>query len=248
MNQKNRCQETVLVTSTQVDARTKREQRVRAAVSAPRQTLPSQQRRFKGGTTGFMVAVHVLATIALLPRFWSWQGLIAFVVLYWMTVLGVTLGLHRLVAHRSFEVPGWLERVLVVMGTLAAQSGPIDWVALHRHHHRFSDQPNDHHDAGRGLWWSHSEWMLHDIPALKEKHRYAGDLLKDRFYVWLDRWFLLLQIPLGLGLYWYGEAAGVHGGGRWPGSLGHPSPFSSRVSRDLAGQFGHPCFWLPELQ
>ena len=186
---------------------------MRAAVMAPRQTLPSTQRRLKGGTTSFMVVIHVLATVALLPRFWSWQGLVAFAVLYWMTVLGVTLGLHRLVAHRSFEVPGGLERVLVVMGTLACQSGPIDWVALHRHHHRFSDQPNDHHDAGRGLWWSHSEWMLHDIPALKEKHRYAGDLLSDRFYVWLDRWFLVLQIPLGLALYWYGEAAGVHGGG-----------------------------------
>ena len=34
-------------------------------------------------------------------------------------------------------------------------------------HHRFSDQPTDHHDAGRGLWWAHSEWMLHDIPALR---------------------------------------------------------------------------------
>ena len=202
-----------MVTSTPADASTKRELRMRAAVMAPRQTLPSQQRRLKGGTTSFMVVIHVLATVALLPRFWSWQGLVAFAVLYWMTVLGVTLGLHRLVAHRSFEVPGWLERVLVVMGTLACQSGPIDWVALHRHHHRFSDQPNDHHDAGRGLWWSHSEWMLHDIPALKEKHRYAGDLLSDRFYVWLDRWFLVLQIPLGLALYWYGEAAGVHGGG-----------------------------------
>ena len=202
-----------MVTSTPADASTQRELRTRAAVMAPRQTLPSTQSRFKGGTTGFMVVIHVLATVALLPRFWSWQGLVAFGVLYWMTVLGVTLGLHRLMAHRSFEVPGWLEKVLVMMGSLAAQSGPIDWVALHRHHHRFSDQPNDHHDAGRGLWWSHSEWMLHDIPALKEKHRYAGDLLRDRFYVWLDRWFLVLQIPLGLALYWYGESAGVHGGG-----------------------------------
>ena len=208
-----RCKETVLVTSTQADTSTNRELRIRAALRTPRQKLPAQQRRLKAGTTSFMVVIHVLACVALLPRFWSWQGFVAFGVLYWTTVLGVTLGLHRLVAHRSFEVPGWLERILVVMGTLAAQSGPIDWVALHRHHHRFSDQPNDHHDAGRGLWWSHSEWMLHDIPALKEKHRYAGDLLKDRFYVWLDRWFLLLQIPLGLALYWYGEAAGIHGGG-----------------------------------
>ena len=57
-----------------------------------------------------MLAMHVGAVFALLPRFWSWQGLVAFGVLYWMTVLGVTLGLHRLMAHRSFEAPKWLER------------------------------------------------------------------------------------------------------------------------------------------
>ena len=83
------------------------------------------------GTTSFMVVMHVLATVALLPRFWSWQGLVAFGVLYWVTVLGVTLGLHRLVAHRSLVVPVWVERVLVIMGTLACQSGPIEWVGLH---------------------------------------------------------------------------------------------------------------------
>ena len=130
-------------------------------------SLPASQRKLKVGTTLFMLAMHVGAVFALLPRFWSWQGLVAFGVLYWMTVLGVTLGLHRLMAHRSFEAPKWLERVLVVMGTLGCQGGPVEWVGLHRHHHKFSDQPNDHHDAGRGLWWSHSEWMLHSIPALK---------------------------------------------------------------------------------
>ncbi len=160
-----------------------------------------------------MLALHVAATFALLPRFWSWQGLAAFLILYWITVLGVTLGLHRLVAHRSFVAPRWVERVLVIMGSLACQSGPIEWVALHRHHHKFSDQPNDHHDAGRGFWWSHSEWMLHEIPALQHSDRLAGDLLSDPFFCWLDHWFLLLQIPLGLGLFWLGELASVPGGG-----------------------------------
>jgi len=121
--------------------------------------------------------------------------------------------LHRLLAHRSFEAPKWLERLLVLMGTLACQSGPIEWVGLHRHHHRYSDQPNDHHDAGRGLWWAHSEWMLHHIPALEHVQRLTGDLRRDPFYRWLDRWFLLVQLPLGMALYWYGQAAGVHGGG-----------------------------------
>ena len=190
-----------------------REQQLRDGLIAPRTPLPLRQRKFKSGTTSFMLVMHVLAVVALLPRFWSVQGVVALAVLYWMTVLGVTLGLHRLVAHRSFEVPKWLERVLVLMGTLACQSGPIEWVGLHRHHHRYSDQPNDHHDAARGLWWAHSEWMLHQIPALEHVQRLTGDLQRDPLYRWLDRWFLLLQLPLGAALYWYGQRAGVHGGG-----------------------------------
>jgi len=96
-----------------------------------------------------MLANHVGAVAALLPMFWSWWGVFTFAFLYWVTVLGVTLGLHRLVAHRSFETPHWLERLLVLMGTLSAQGGPVEWVGLHRHHHKYSDQENDHHDAGR---------------------------------------------------------------------------------------------------
>ncbi len=179
----------------------------------PRQPLPPYQRKFRAGTTSFMLAMHVAAIFALLPRFWSWQGVSCFVLLYWTTVIGVTLGLHRLVAHRSFVAPTWVERILVIMGSLACQSGPIEWVALHRHHHKFSDQPNDHHDAGRGFWWSHSEWMLHEIPALRHSDRLAGDLLADPFFRWLDHWFLLLQIPLGLTLFWFGEVHQINGGG-----------------------------------
>ena len=193
--------------------RENRDTRLRRRVAAPRQPLTARQRKLRGGTTVFMLVIHVGAVAALLPRFWSWQGVAALAVMYWITVVGVTLGLHRLAAHRGFEAPQWVERFLVLMGTLACQSGPIEWVGLHRHHHLYSDQPNDHHDAGRGLWWAHSEWMLHDIPALREIHRFTGDLERDPFYRWLDQWFLLLQFPLGAALWFYGQSAGVHGGG-----------------------------------
>ncbi len=194
-------------------ANSQQERQLLAGLRRRRQPLPPRQRRYKLGTTGFMLVMHVAAVVALLPRFWSWQAVLALAFLYWMTVLGVTLGLHRLVTHRSFSAPTWLERTLVLMGAMACQSGPIEWVGLHRHHHKFSDQPNDHHDAGRGLWWAHSGWMLHQIPALEHVERLTGDLQRDPFYRWLDRWFLLLQVPLGVALYTYGELAGVHGGG-----------------------------------
>ncbi len=203
----------ILATSVPESSSSARNLRLRAGIVAPREPLPKSQKKFRTGTTSFMLAIHIAATVALLPRYWSLQGLLVFGFLYWTTVLGVTLGLHRLVAHRSFNAPKWVEKILVLMGSLACQSGPIEWVALHRHHHKFSDQPNDHHDAGRGFWWSHSEWMLHEIPALRHSGQLVGDLITDPFFRWLDHWFLLLQIPLILCLYWYGEIAQVHGGG-----------------------------------
>ena len=113
----------------------RQEARMRARLVEPRQPLPRTQKKFKTGTTGFMLVMHVGAVFALLPMFWSWQAVVALAVLYWVTVLGVTLGLHRLVSHRSFTAPRWVERTLVLMGALACQSGPIEWVGLHRHHH-----------------------------------------------------------------------------------------------------------------
>jgi len=84
---------------------------------------------------------------------------------------------------------------------------------LHRHHHKFSDQPNDHHDVVRGFWWAHMEWMFHDVPAIKEVEKFTEDMQTDPFYRWLDRWFLLLQFPLAIFLYLYGETNNIHGGG-----------------------------------
>ncbi|WP_320673654.1 acyl-CoA desaturase [Prochlorococcus sp. MIT 1341] len=202
-----------MVSDISVSQKTSRELRLREGIGLRRKRLPLSQRKFRAGTTGFMFLMHVAAVFALLPRFWSLPAVLAFSFLYWVTVLGVTLGLHRLLAHRSFDTPVWVERIFVFMGSLACQSGPIEWVALHRHHHKFSDQPNDHHDAGRGFWWSHSEWMLHEIPALRISDKFVGDLVQDPFYCWLDHWFLLLQIPLGLALYWVGNLTQVHGGG-----------------------------------
>ena len=91
------------------------------------------------GTLAFMVVVHAMALVALLPRFWSWQAAATLAILYWVTAcLGVTIGYHRLLSHRSFQVPQWLERFFATCGALSCQHGPIDWVGLHRHHHKFS--------------------------------------------------------------------------------------------------------------
>jgi fatty-acid desaturase len=108
----------------------------------------------------FMGALHVLALVALLPQFWSLTAIGTLAVLYWVTAcLGVTIGYHRLLSHRAFRVPRWLERFFATCGALSCQHGPIDWVGLHRHHHKFSDTEPDHHNSHRGFWWSHMGWI-----------------------------------------------------------------------------------------
>ena len=159
-----------------------------------------------------MAAIHILAALALLPMFWSWQAASTLLILYWVTAcLGVTIGYHRLLCHRSFRLPQWLERFFATCGALSCQQGPIDWVGLHRHHHKFSDTDADHHNSNRGFWWSHMGWMFEEIPAMATVPRFTADLAKDAYYRWLNKHFLSLQLPLAGLLFWIGTVTGAGG-------------------------------------
>ncbi|NJL45761.1 MAG: acyl-CoA desaturase [Leptolyngbyaceae cyanobacterium SM2_3_12] len=156
-------------------------------------------------TLSFMVAVHSIALLAFLPGLFSWTAVAVALLLHWFTgCLGITLGWHRLISHRSFQVPKWLEYFFVFCGTLACQHGPIMWVGLHRHHHAYSDQSLDHHDSNKGFWWSHMGWMLRDVPARHEVSRFIGDIKDDPFYQFCEKYFLVMQVALGIGLYFLG--------------------------------------------
>jgi len=164
------------------------------------------------GTIFFMVAIHILSLIALQPKFWSLPAVTSLLFFYWVTAcLGVTLGYHRLLSHRSFIVPRWLGRYFATCGAISCQHGPIDWGGLHRHHHSFSDTEVDHHNSKKGFWWSHMGWMFKDVEALKAVPKLSADLIKDPYYRFLNKHFLFLQIPIGLSLYAIGQKLGVGG-------------------------------------
>ena len=155
-------------------------------------------------TVIFFTLVHILALFA--PWYFSWQALGLTLFLHWLFgSIGICLGYHRLLSHRSFRVPKWLEYLIAVIGTLALQGGPIFWVAGHRLHHAHTeDERDDPYSAKRGFWWSHMLWMLYPEAKFFDQDqysRYAPDLAKEPVYQWLNRYFLLLQIPLGLLLY-----------------------------------------------
>lgn len=153
----------------------------------------------------YFAIIHVVALLAFLPQFFSWKAIAVSFVLYCLTGgVGVTLGFHRLISHRSFTAPKWLEYILLFCGTLSCQGGPIDWVGLHRMHHKFSDTAPDPHDSNRGFWWSHMGWMLFNIPADKDIPRYTQDIKDDPFYLFCQKYLILMQLVLGLLLYLWG--------------------------------------------
>lgn len=155
----------------------------------------------------FFAGVHALALLA--PWFFSWSALGVAIFLHWLFgSVGICLGYHRLLTHRSLHVPKGLEYAIAFIGSLALQGGPIFWVAGHRRHHTYTeDVDKDPYSAKRGFWWSHMGWLLYERPEFFEyesNRKFAPDLAKDEFYRWLDRYYLLLQIPLGVGLYLLG--------------------------------------------
>ena len=152
-----------------------------------------------------LVIFHIGAICAFLPGFFSWQAVGVAVLLHWITGgLGITLGWHRLLSHRSFQVPKWLEYFFALCGTLALQGGIIWWVGLHRHHHLHSDEDVDHHDSKKGFLWSHVRWMCYEIPAESDIPRFTKDIVNDKFYQFLNNYFFPLQVVLGVVLYFIG--------------------------------------------
>ncbi|MDS3860031.1 fatty acid desaturase [Thermosynechococcaceae cyanobacterium BACA0444] len=158
-------------------------------------------------SVAFFALVHGLACLA--PWFFSWSALGVLLVLHWLFgSIGICLGYHRLLSHRSFKVPRWLEYPIAVIGALALQGGPIFWVAGHRLHHAHTEDVElDPYSAQRGFWWSHILWLFCPNPAVfdyDQYQKYAPDLVKQPFYRWLNRNFLWLQLPLGILLYLMG--------------------------------------------
>ncbi len=150
-----------------------------------------------------MALVHLGAIAALFA--FNWHVFIAAVVLYWLaTGLGISMGYHRLLTHRSYRVPLFLEYFFAVLGTLTLEGGPISWVATHRIHHQKPDRPGDPHSPRDGRFWAHAGWILlgeANHSSTRKVSKYAPDLAKHRFYVWLNNYHWVPLVVLALLLY-----------------------------------------------
>lgn len=162
-------------------------------------------------TVGFMALFHVGALAALF--FFSWQRLAVAVVLYVLAInVGIGMCYHRLLTHRGYQVPKWLEYAMAVCATLALEGGPMFWVATHRVHHQLSDQEGDPHTPREGTFWAHTGWILFGEALHAQGEtlgRYAPDLCRDRIHMWLSKYHWLPISLSGVVLF----AAGWYFGG-----------------------------------
>ena len=153
-------------------------------------------------TAVVLVWFHIHAVAALFQFTWTRLAVAAF--LYWVAVgLGISMGYHRLHTHRGFKTFKPFEYFLAICGTLTLEGGPMFWVATHRLHHQYSDQTEDPHTPRVSGFWAHVGWIVFGEAHhndTKRMARYAPDLGKDPFYIWLTTYHWVPLTVLGLAL------------------------------------------------
>lgn len=168
-------------------------------LQAPADTIHPVRNRINWITIVALLVFHIGAVAALFM--FSWTVLFTTLGLYWCSIgLGISMGYHRLHTHRSYKCPIWMEYLFAICGTLNLEGGPIFWVATHRVHHQKSDQPGDPHSPNDGAFWSHMGWILFgeaNHANTKAMSRFAPDLAKHKFYLWLNNWHWVPLTILG---------------------------------------------------
>ena len=157
------------------------------------------------GVAFVLIAIHAIALGAFWPALFTWPALAAMAVLMYVSgCIGIALGFHRVITHRSVQLWKPIEYLTSICGCLALQGSPIEWVATHRAHHAHTDRAGDPHDAHQGFRWSHFLWMVMPNPNIltaEMKRRYAPELYADPFYRFLDKYGAAFTVILAIALY-----------------------------------------------
>jgi fatty-acid desaturase len=168
-----------------------------------------------------IVVVHLLSLLVLVPWLFSWTGVALLVIgIYFYGGVGINMCYHRLLTHRSFKCPEWVERFMVLVAACCLEDSPGRWVATHRLHHNESDQPPDPHTPKVSFWWSHVGWVMvknPDVQCIATYEKYARDILMQPFYLQMERRLLWFWIYVVHALAYFG--AGLAAGAVMTGTL-----------------------------
>jgi stearoyl-CoA desaturase (delta-9 desaturase) len=149
------------------------------------------------------VAMHVMC----LGVFWvGWNPFAVSVaaVLYVVRMFAITGLYHRYFSHRTFKTSRLGQFFFALLGACAVQRGPLWWAAHHRHHHRFSDMPEDRHSPiQHGFLWSHMGWFM-SRSNFPTNLAAVSDLAKYPELRFLDRFDVVVAIALAVGIHFFG--------------------------------------------
>lgn len=167
--------------------------------------------------TMILFGMIVLATVVGVPIFgytygFSWVDWTMFFILYTVTGLGITVGYHRFIAHRSFKCKNWVKVALLIAGGMALENSALRWAGDHIRHHARCDQEEDPYNAKLGFWHSHCGWIFWKDPHRDPK--YSAKLMQDPFIMWQHRNYLAivlsgLALPFIVGFMYNGWIGGL---------------------------------------
>ena len=172
---------------------------------------------------------HLIALLALFPWFFSRTGVaLAVIGVYVFGAAGINLCYHRLLSHRSFSCPLWLEHSFAIIAVCCLEDTPARWVATHRLHHHRADDRADPHSPLVNLFWSYIGWLFienTDLHRATSYDRYARDIIRDRFYRWVERAVVWITLAQSLAYFAAGFLIELSLGG----SLGEALQFAASV-------------------
>ena len=152
------------------------------------------------------VVIPFLAVIFAMYLLWEravhTSDLVLLGVMYSLTIIGVGMGFHRMLTHRSFQAHPAIKFLLLVLASMSLEGSALEWTATHINHHAQADKEGDPHSPVEGFFHAHIGWMFKDGTA--DPEFYCRHLLKDPMIVFVSRTFFLwvvlsLLIPFALG-------------------------------------------------
>jgi stearoyl-CoA desaturase (Delta-9 desaturase) len=175
--------------------------------SVPTYVRPNPVYRVVYKTTILLVVlIPLLATALALRLLWQrvvhTSDLMLLAAMYGLVALGVTVGYHRMLTHRSFRAQPVVKLLLLILGSMAFEGPAIQWAATHTKHHARADREGDPHSPVDGFFHAHLGWIFRDGDA--DPRVYCRHLLNDRIVRFVSKTFLLwaivsLAIPFGVG-------------------------------------------------
>jgi len=159
-----------------------------------------------------ITSIHLAALAAIWPWTFSWTGLIVMIVGVHVFGQAINLLYHRVLTHHSCVLPKWLEHAFTIVALCCMEDTPAKWVATHRYHHLHSDEQEDPHSPLVAFFWGHVGWLLvvnkntHNIHTYQ---KYASDILKDPFYMKLEKSYVWVWIYLAHALAFFVAGYGL---------------------------------------